>query len=69
MARWITRQEPVHNSFERAERGSTREATFSSSLLRTDSVKRGRCISLFTLEMIFLARSKRSCFFFVITTI
>ena len=36
-----------------------------SSLLRTDSVNRGLCISFFTLEMILLASSVRSSFFFI----
>jgi len=34
--------------------------------LRTDSVNRGFCISLFTSEMIFLAISSRFFFFFII---
>jgi hypothetical protein len=68
---WVEqlKQIRLHTPFERAEGTSTKDATWSSPLLRTDSVKRGLCISLFTLEMIFLASSMRSCFFFIITTI
>jgi hypothetical protein len=50
----------------RAGLSSTTGAAWSLLWLRTDSVNRGFCISLVTLEMIFFAISIRFFFFFII---
>jgi hypothetical protein len=58
----------VHSLSERAGVASTTGPAWSLPL-RTDSVNRGFCISLFTLAMIFLAISIRFVFFFIIPKI